>query len=194
MNAGTHTRPEGAYHHGELERAARDLAIDMVREQGAAGVSMRALAARVGVTHGALYRHFPDRAALMASVAAHGYRLLAACLVGVTETGAGVGDPSRAFVRAYAGFALVEPRLHDVMMAHDAAAIRAHDELSGAVDAVTNLCLSAFSGIDPVDARDRVIAAWSLATGAISLWRAGLIHAADEAGFLAYLDRLADGA
>lgn len=182
--------PDGGYHHGQLERAARELAIEIVREQGAAALSMRSLAARAGVTHGALYRHYPDRAALMAAVAAHGYRLLAACLTGIGDANA--ADPSRDFVRAYAGFALVEPKLHDVMLAQDAAAIRAHPELAGAVDQVTALCLAAFAGTATEEAaRDRVIALWALVNGAIGLWRAGLIKAADEAHFLAYLDRLA---
>jgi AcrR family transcriptional regulator len=39
-------------------------------------LTMRALAKAVGVDHRALYRHYPDRDAVLAAVAAEGYRQL----------------------------------------------------------------------------------------------------------------------
>ena len=52
--------------HGEvLESAIRDAVVELVIEQGAAGVTMEAVAQRAGTSKPVLYRRWPDRAALL---------------------------------------------------------------------------------------------------------------------------------
>lgn len=46
-----------------------DRAFDLVREKGSAGLRIRALAERVGVTEGALYRHFDSKEAILIALA-----------------------------------------------------------------------------------------------------------------------------
>ena len=67
----------GTYHHGDLRRAIIDAALEAIREEGSPDFSLRALARRVGVAPSAPYRHFEDKTALLAAIAAEGFRLLA---------------------------------------------------------------------------------------------------------------------
>jgi TetR/AcrR family tetracycline transcriptional repressor len=51
------------------ERDLLDAALALLAERGAAGVSVRGIAARVGVAPNAVYTYFPDRAAVLAALA-----------------------------------------------------------------------------------------------------------------------------
>ena len=68
------------YHHGNLRAALLNEAAAMIANDGVASVTMRTISARLGVSRSALYRHFPDRAALMVAVAAAGFQRLINCL------------------------------------------------------------------------------------------------------------------
>src|SRR4051812_35717115 len=74
------------YHHGDLERALVDAAVSMIREEGVRAFTLRRVGARVGVSRTALYRHFDDKAALLARVACDGFRRLHAALVKAVAT------------------------------------------------------------------------------------------------------------
>lgn len=104
-----------AYHHGDLPAALVRAAIELLDAEGFdADLSLRAVARRAGVSTGAPYRHFADRSALLAAVAAVGYRQLTEALR-VAESGP---DPSLADVAvAYVRFAIERPGLFRVMFA-----------------------------------------------------------------------------
>ena len=61
------------YHHGNLRRALLAAARLAVEADGEIGLSLRGLAAAVGVTANAPYRHFPTRASLLVALAAEGF-------------------------------------------------------------------------------------------------------------------------
>ena len=65
------------YHHGDLRAALLQAAGELLETQGSGGLSLREAARRAGVSHNAPYRHFPDRDALLAALAAEGFRMLA---------------------------------------------------------------------------------------------------------------------
>jgi AcrR family transcriptional regulator len=52
----------------ERRQEAVGAVIDLAREHGPEGITTQAIAERIGVTHGALFRHFPDKASIWAAV------------------------------------------------------------------------------------------------------------------------------
>lgn len=52
----------------ERRQEAVGAVIELAREHGPEGITTQAIAARIGVTHGALFRHFPDKASIWAAV------------------------------------------------------------------------------------------------------------------------------
>jgi AcrR family transcriptional regulator len=63
-----------AYHHGNLRQALIREAVRTIRTHGAEGLTLRAVGGRLGVSRTALYRHFADKAALLAAVAREGFQ------------------------------------------------------------------------------------------------------------------------
>ena len=57
--------PQQPFHHGNLRAVLLDQAEDTLRTHGADGLSLRELARRAGVSHGAPRSHFVDRQALL---------------------------------------------------------------------------------------------------------------------------------
>ena len=68
------------YHHGDLRRALLDTALLAVAEHGPAGLSLRDVARRAGVSHAAPAHHFGDKTGLLTVLAAEGWTLLAEAL------------------------------------------------------------------------------------------------------------------
>ena len=70
------TPKKPAYHHGDLRAALVQCAVKVIHARGDLNFSLRDLAVEVGVSHVAIYRHFPDKAALLDAVAGNGFELL----------------------------------------------------------------------------------------------------------------------
>lgn len=66
-----------SYHHGDLAAALTSAALKLIARRGVEGFSIREAAALVGVSPSAAYRHFADRADLLAAVAKQGFARLA---------------------------------------------------------------------------------------------------------------------
>jgi AcrR family transcriptional regulator len=110
---------KAAYHHGDLRNALMEAALAALERDGPDAVSLRELAAEVGVSRAAPYRHFPDRDALLAAVAAKGFE----DLVGVYEKALGGPGDGRVrlkrALRGYMAFARSRPGLHALMFESD---------------------------------------------------------------------------
>jgi AcrR family transcriptional regulator len=98
------------YHHGDLRNALIIAGRAILAEEGSAGLDLRKVARRAGVSHAPPYRHFPDKQALLVAIAEDGfqelYRQLAAAQsqaerAAIAQLGA-IG-------RAYLAFALDRP-------------------------------------------------------------------------------------
>src|SRR5215211_7813797 len=74
-------KPANRYHHGDLRRALLEEALQTIQAHGVEAVTLRAIGERLGVSRTALYRHFADKQALLAAVAAEGFRLLRMALL-----------------------------------------------------------------------------------------------------------------
>lgn len=74
------------YHHGDLKRTLLITLPALIEEQGLEKLSLRALARRAGVSHGAPAHHFGDKRGLLTAFAIEGSRYLAALVVECLET------------------------------------------------------------------------------------------------------------
>jgi AcrR family transcriptional regulator len=94
-------------------------AIEYLEQYGEEALSMRELASRLGLSPHALYRYYPDRATLEATIAEEGFRRLHADLV-ATAAGTRSGNAAlRASATAYLGFAQAHPAWYSLMMRFD---------------------------------------------------------------------------
>lgn len=82
--------------------------------EGADAVTMRRTAKAVGITPMAIYRHYPDREALLNALADEGFRELAACL-GRSRVSGTVEDRLMRLANIFLEHALENPRLFELM-------------------------------------------------------------------------------
>jgi len=107
------------YHHGNLRQAVLDRAAVMLRDRGAADLSLRELASDVGVTHAAPRRYFPDRQALLDALAVEGFVRLGTRLRAAVQAAPGYREQVRSAAAAYLRFATSEANLVELMFAHN---------------------------------------------------------------------------
>jgi AcrR family transcriptional regulator len=144
------------YHHGDLRAALLEAAGELLEEQGLAGLSLREAARRAGVSHNAPYRHFPDRSALLAALAAAGFRMLGEGMAG--KSGRERGE-------AYVRFALAHPNRFRLMFGGQIE-IGKHAELRAAATSTYEGLVAAFRGQgDIANPETAAAAAWALTHG-----------------------------
>lgn len=167
-----------AYHHGNLREALIDAAHDLLIEAGVEAVSLRAVARRAGVSAGAPYHHFADKAALLAALVQRYFedmdRAARAVLPGKTPQA-----QLKAIGVAYVMYAVTHPAEFRLMFRPEKGAFL---ETEAAVDApVYGVLLQV---IDELHAQGKggdqhtdVITAWSLVHGLAALLIDGPLHA-----------------
>ncbi|OBA78291.1 hypothetical protein A9W99_24535 [Mycobacterium sp. 1164966.3] len=161
------------YHHGQLERAAVDGAVQEVETVGVAAVSMRRIARRAGVSHAALAYQFGDKTGIFTAVAAEGFRL-ASEMIGPTATGP---DGFLRGGQTYIAFALTHRGYFEVMFrpylyrGDDASLMAARDEAFGILYGSARASLTAHrsAAVSDDDVRGLVLAGWSLSHGFATL-------------------------
>src|ERR1700743_2999787 len=85
-----------AYHHGDLRAALIAAAREALETTAPENITLKSLALRLGVSQPAPYRHFNNRDALLAAVAADGFMRFGQALGAAAAT----GDPKDGFERA----------------------------------------------------------------------------------------------
>jgi AcrR family transcriptional regulator len=98
----------GRYHHGDLRTSLITAAAAIVKRSGPDAVTMRAVAARAGVSEAAPYHHFRDKRDLLAAAAADGFRALGAALADATDLGS--------LAEAWTRFALHQPGAYRLIL------------------------------------------------------------------------------
>ena len=168
---------QSPYHHGDLERALVAAGLQLVDEGGPAALTLRAAARRSGVSHAAPYRHFADREALLAAVAARGFREFRDALLAAAKADSEARGRVQAMGRAYVRFSLDHPGLFRLMFGPELADKTRHAELergARAAYAVINEAVAAAVpegiGIDPAVG---TMGAWALVHGLAHLFLDG---------------------
>ena len=111
----TSSRP---YHHGNLRQAVLDEAATVIRDKGASDLSLREVAATIGVTHAAPRRYFPGRQDLLDAVAVEGFARLGTRLQEAVDVSPDYRTQVRSIATAYLDFMISEANLAELMFAH----------------------------------------------------------------------------
>jgi AcrR family transcriptional regulator len=117
------------YHHGDLRAALITAAAAEIERIGHENLSLRELAASLGVSRAAPYRHFADRHTLLAALAAEGFDQLTATYRKASETGKTPQLRLAASGRAYLAFAAERPQRFRLMFSSDLFSARAPDQM-----------------------------------------------------------------
>lgn len=99
------------YHHGDLRAALIQAGLKLLEERKADDIGLREVARAVGVSATAVYRHFPDKAALLRALATEGLARLAEVQRLASAKAGGGKAGFDATGRAYVRFALDNPAL-----------------------------------------------------------------------------------
>jgi AcrR family transcriptional regulator len=161
------------YHHGQLERAGIDGAVDEVETVGVAAASMRRIARRAGVSHAALAYKFGDKAGIFTAVATEGFRI-ATEMIGPAATG------PDGFVhggQTYIAFALTHRGYFEVMFRPNLYRLDDPDLVAARAAAFEVLNNSARASLEALrpgavtneDVRGLVLAGWSASHGFATL-------------------------
>ena len=109
--------PKRGYHHGDLRSALVFEGLRLLAAQDADTLSLREVARAVGVSATSVYRHFPDKTALLTALAAQGLAQLGAEQTAAAEAAGGGEAGFLATGRAYVRFARANPALFRLIFA-----------------------------------------------------------------------------
>jgi AcrR family transcriptional regulator len=176
---------------------------ELFLSEGLEGFSMRALGERVGVSAPAIYRHFDDKDALLATLIDASFSTFSSYLVRAL-TGKTALQRFRRTGEAYFAFALEHPRDYRLMFLTDCRELgfvrisqeideRANGTFRFLVDRIRE-CMDA-GDFEPADPLPIALYVWASTHGLASLWLLGQLEGKlDEQGFRAEialcLDRL----
>src|SRR3984957_4895596 len=162
--------PRHSYHHGNLREALLQGAIRVIAEVGPAAFTLREVARRAGVSHNAPYRHFRDKDALLAAVAAQGFRELTRAMREAGERQSNALDKLKQSGMAYVDFAIRRPEHFTVMFDAPAIASKDPEYIEASQEAFNTLVNYVRSSQEEGQLRagntpERTLYAWSLVHG-----------------------------
>ncbi|MFE2560131.1 TetR/AcrR family transcriptional regulator [Streptomyces sp. NPDC059352] len=162
---------------GRLVRAG----VELVNAEGAQALSLREIARRAGVSHGAPRRYFPTHLDLLSAIARQGFVELAARLAEEDREDAGPRERIAILARVYLDYAGARRGMYELMFRHDLlesgrlglreTSLPLFAHLTGLVARVT------VSGSD-ADAALRAGALWANLHGIAQLWHWGSLRLA----------------
>ncbi|MEE6257606.1 TetR/AcrR family transcriptional regulator [Plantactinospora sonchi] len=174
---GRASRADAAKHRAEVVAATSKL----LRERGAAGMTVQELMAAAGLTHGGFYKHFGSKDELVGVAASTAFEEIMTLLVGLEE---GSDDPSAARTTLLRQYLSIEHRdsagvgCANAALAADAARSPADSPLRASYEAGLRDTLAQFTRYaetadrTPEEARRRAILDFSTMVGALTLARA----------------------
>lgn len=154
------------YHHGNLREALITAGLEVLRRKDSDDISLREVARTVGVSATSVYRHFPNKQALIGALCIEGCQLLAAVQRKAMASAGGGQDGFDASGLAYVRFALSNPTLFRLMTRTPPT----DKGFGGDEDPAIQEILSNSATLLPGDATDhqrqvRALHAWSLVHG-----------------------------
>jgi AcrR family transcriptional regulator len=170
------------YHHGNLREVLIQKAAEVIDEDGIGALSLRAVARRARVSHGAPAHHFTDKAGLLTALATHAMESFASTLFAAAHEAGDSGlERVRAIATAYVRFAAQNPAYFrivtrfELIRRDDPAFARAYQEAFGLVRGAVSAAQQEGWRTD-MDTLALVITSWSVAHGLATLWLDGTLE------------------
>ncbi|MEU3891865.1 TetR/AcrR family transcriptional regulator [Streptomyces sp. NPDC029041] len=164
------------HEHGDgsgLRSRLVQVGVDLANSEGAQALSLRELARRAGVSHGAPRRYFATHRELLSAIARQGFEQLGRRAVEVVGDGrAGARDQLLALARGYLDFALSNRGMFELMVRHDLLESN-HLGLREASLPLFGVLVELVSRVErPTDAPPEVVAGtlWANLHGIAQLW------------------------
>jgi len=157
-------------------------AADLLEEGGEAAVSLREVARRAGVSPAACYRHFDDKGAMLAALAAQGFEAFGKTM---QTAASGAEAPFTEMGVAYVRFAAEHPSMFRLMFGPAVADRSRSPDLLAAVAKATSIfdqgmkVRSDALGEGADDARVTALRAWALVHGLSMLILDGMLPGLD---------------
>lgn len=176
------------YHHGDLRSALVEAGLRALETTEIGDISLRQIARDVGVSATAVYRHFPDKRALLVALAGAGIEKLGEAQRAAAESAGGGPGAFGATGRAYVRFALAHPALFRLIFTH---LPPPGDTVFGESLAARLLQdkAAAATGGDPAETRRLMVQAWAVVHGLAMLMLDGQLPPDD-----ALIDQVIDPA
>ncbi len=167
---------KAAYHHGDLRAALIAEGLRLLAERDVDSLSLRAVARGVGVSATSVYRHFPDKEALLTALALEGLAQLGVAQHAAAQAAGGGCTGFAATGRAYVRFALANPALFRLIFASP---VLTPAKAAGTLDTEAARLLRANAALVAAqqggEAATRAIEAWALVHGLAMLMLDGQI-------------------
>lgn len=171
-----------SYHHGALRDALLAACLRLIETDGLAAVSLRRVAREAGVSTAAPYHHFPDRAALLATLSTQGFQLLGTRLAAARAEAETPMAALTALANAYVRFSREHPAYFRLMFRPELSQPDKHPDTMEAGDAAFGVLTDAIAecvraGALPADKADTLaVMFWGLGHGLASLWLDGQLE------------------
>jgi AcrR family transcriptional regulator len=189
------------YHHGDLRTALVEAAVEMAEKEGIEAITTRAIARKVGVSHAAPARHFPDRSSLLAAIAAEAFDKFGRAIARAGDAEPLASKKLAAMGRAYVRFGLDHPALIRLIFSPVLETLKPGPQalLDAGDRAFETLRGGVRASLGPHASDEKVATgafiAWSQVHGVVTLWLDGpLRHLLPERGRRAAFLAMADAA
>jgi AcrR family transcriptional regulator len=186
-------RTSQSYHHGNLKQELLNASLDLIREGGSEAFTLREVARRAGVSHNAPYRHFRDKEALLAALAAEGFERLTAAMDKSSQSATNSLQRFMMGGRGYVEFALNYSQHFAVMFEVSMMAERypetqaAGERAFGTLLHYVEAC-QAEGLLPPGEAKPYALLAWSMVHGVAKLAITGRLDLAGADEVLRFTD------
>ncbi|MEW2515665.1 TetR/AcrR family transcriptional regulator [Streptomyces sp. NPDC046870] len=149
-----------------------DVGVELLAAEGPQALTLREIARRAGVSHGAPRRYFPTHRELLSAIARRGFTELGArAHEALEQQPAGPRAQVAALARTYLEFALEQPGMYELMFRHDLLE-SGHLGLRDTSLPLFTLLARLVGDADPdADARRVAGALWANLHGTAQLWR-----------------------
>ncbi|MBV1687408.1 TetR/AcrR family transcriptional regulator [Novosphingobium sp. G106] len=168
-----------AYHHGDLRSALIEAGMKALETTDPGEISLRQLAREVGVSATAVYRHFPDKRALLVALADSGLAMLAEEQYAAADAAGGGEAGFAATGRAYVRFAIAHPGVFRLIFTHAGAGDGPELNQDNPAAMLLRANSQAKGGGDPEAAQAIMVRSWAIAHGLAMLILDGHLPAND---------------